>query len=754
MNLLRFLLLLAAPAIAFAQKTATVAINGDSVQLQPSTVQFVSGYGNVTAYFTTYNGNGSPLIGSGGVVSGELRPRVGAPGTYEGGYLVATTVATIDYGPYTVSIPTTDSDGDGTPDLIQFDKPGSFSSTGSGFSVPGNDPFSISFTFSRAANSAIGTYTAVSRNTTSTATYTGVYALLSYAGSVSYSRGSTNNLAFTITAQATGTVLTGSTTYTTTSNSSLSYAGFTVRDTLGNAYQVQPGTLTRSGTKYRGDLVLSDGLPQTSWADFTAYRITITDTNDSNGDGVPDLTDPTALPVVLAPPVITSSSTASSTFGTVFSYSITATNSPTSFNATGLPAGLSVNTGTGVISGTAIVAGAYTITVSASNTAGTGSATVNLVVAAVPQAAAPVITSASSAFSNLGAFFSYAITATNSPTSFNATPLPFGLSMNNITGVITGTTTAAGSYTFTVSANNAVGTGFATVNLVVSVSTTRLVNLSARAAVGTDSNILIAGFIISGSGNKSMLVRGVGPALLPLGVSNFLAQPSLGLFNGQSVQINSSTAWNNNAALSAAFNQVGAFGYAAGSADSALQVSLLANQTFTAEVSGVSNGTGVALAEIYDADPTLLTSPSRLVNISARANVGTGSNILIAGFIIGGSGNETVLVRGIGPTLGILGVAGVLGQPVLTVYDSSGKVITSDQGWQNPPTAPTGVWAGKASPTNASHATFSKVGAFDLSNGSADSALVITLPAGAYTAQISGANSTTGVALVEIYEDN
>lgn len=286
-------------------------------------------------------------------------------------------------------------------------------------------------------------------------------------------------------------------------------------------------------------------------------------------------------------------------------------------------------------------------------------------------------------------------------------------------------------------------------------ATTRLVNLSARAAVGTDSNILIAGFIVSGSGNKSMVIRGVGPALTQFGVSNYLAQPSLGLFNAQSAQINSNTGWSNSAALSAAFTQVGAFSYPAGSVDSALQVSVPANQSYTAEVSGGNGGTGVSLAELYDADPSVLSSPSRLVNISARAGVGTGPNILIAGFIVGGTGSETVLVRGVGPTLGTAyGLTGVLANPVLTLFDSQGNVITSNQGWQNPPATPTGAWAGKAAPVDASHATFTKVGAFDLGNGTTDSALVVTLPAGAYTAEISGLNSTTGIALVEIYEDN
>lgn len=284
-------------------------------------------------------------------------------------------------------------------------------------------------------------------------------------------------------------------------------------------------------------------------------------------------------------------------------------------------------------------------------------------------------------------------------------------------------------------------------------ATARLANMSARANVGTDSNILIVGFVAGGSGSKNMLLRGAGSALAGFGISNYLAQPSLGLFNAQSVQINSNAGWNNNAALSATFMRVGAFSYSTGSADSALEASLPTNLPFTAQVSGMNRGTGVSIAEIYDADANLLTSPSRLANISARANVGTGTDVLIAGFVIGGTGADTILIRGIGPTLATYGLNGLLANPVLTLFDGQGNVITSNQGWQNPPVAPGGVWTGRVLPLSAGHADFSKVGAFDLGNGTADSALIVTLPPGNYTAQISGVNST-GVAEVEVYEDN
>ena len=162
-------------------------------------------------------------------------------------------------------------------------------------------------------------------------------------------------------------------------------------------------------------------------------------------------------------PVITSAGSASGKVGSAFSYQITASNSPTSFGATGLPAGLSVNTSTGVISGTPTAAGNSSVTISATNAGGTGSATLALTV----NPAAPVITSAGSATGTVGAAFAYQITASNSPTSFGANGLPAGLSVNTSTGVISGSPTAAGSASVTISATNAGGTGSTTLALTV-----------------------------------------------------------------------------------------------------------------------------------------------------------------------------------------------------------------------------------------------------------------------------------------------
>jgi hypothetical protein len=186
---------------------------------------------------------------------------------------------------------------------------------------------------------------------------------------------------------------------------------------------------------------------------------------------------------VNSPPVITSALTASGVTGTAFNYQITATNTPTSYNATGLPAGLSVNTATGAITGTPSAVGTTNVTISATNTYGTGQASLAITISSPPPA--PVITSALTASGTTGVAFNYQITASNTPTSYNATPLPAGLSINTGTGVISGTPTAVGSTNVTISATNAGGTGSATLVITIAAPTQPPVITSATSTAGT-----------------------------------------------------------------------------------------------------------------------------------------------------------------------------------------------------------------------------------------------------------------------------
>jgi uncharacterized protein (TIGR03437 family) len=187
---------------------------------------------------------------------------------------------------------------------------------------------------------------------------------------------------------------------------------------------------------------------------------------------------PPASGTVVAP-VISSSTSASGTVGTAFSYQITATNSPTSYGAAGLPAGLSVSPSTGLISGTPTASGTSSVTLTVTNTGGTGTTTLTLTIAAASVAVgAPVITSATSTSGTVGTAFSYQITATNSPTSYGATGLPAGLSVNSSTGLISGVPTASGTSNVTLTATNSGGTGQATLRLTLAPASPLLTSLS------------------------------------------------------------------------------------------------------------------------------------------------------------------------------------------------------------------------------------------------------------------------------------
>jgi hypothetical protein len=182
-------------------------------------------------------------------------------------------------------------------------------------------------------------------------------------------------------------------------------------------------------------------------------------------------------------PTINTSLTANAVINTPFSYQIGATNSPTSYNATNLPAGLSVNTATGVISGSPTALGSTNISISATNNLGTDTKTLVLTVTSGP---VPSITSALTASGTTNVSFGYQIVATNSPTSYNATGLPAGLSINTANGLISGTPTVVGSSNVTITAANANGSDTRTLVLTIA---TDLANLSLGKTTAVSSSI-------------------------------------------------------------------------------------------------------------------------------------------------------------------------------------------------------------------------------------------------------------------------
>jgi beta-glucanase (GH16 family) len=273
-----------------------------------------------------------------------------------------------------------------------------------------------------------------------------------------------------------------------------------------------------------------------------------------------------------------------------------------------------------------------------------------------------------------------------------------------------------------------------------------LSNISSRALVGTGGNVAIPGFVIAGSAAMTLLIRASGPVLseAPYHVTDTLPDPLLQLFrsnsDGSSTLVGSDAGWGGAALIASTAGAVGAYPWPdAATADSALLVTLQPG-AYTAEVSGAGNDTGVSLVEVYSVQSG---GTSSLSNISSRQFVGTGGNVAIPGFVIGGSVPMTVLIRASGPVLSQnpYDISGTLPDPLLQLFESnsdgSSTLVGSDAGW-----------GGGAQIV----ATANSVGAYTWPDAtSADSALLATLPPGAYTAVVSGASGDTGISLVELY---
>lgn len=250
-----------------------------------------------------------------------------------------------------------------------------------------------------------------------------------------------------------------------------------------------------------------------------------------------------------------------------------------------------------------------------------------------------------------------------------------------------------------------------------------LLNLSTRADVLTGEDVAIAGFVVSGTDAKTVLIRGLGPTLATLNVTNPLPNPTLTLFTG-SLALATNSNWKDTQEVA-----IAATGKAPPDNREPAILRTLAPGSYTAVLSGQNNTTGVGLVEVYDLDAS---GSAFMSNISTRAFVGTGDSVLIGGFV-SATGSVKVLVRALGPTLRQFNVSGVLADPTLGIFDANGTQIGASDNWEDAQRSE--IQATGIAPPNA-----------------LEPAVIITRPPSSTTAIVRGKNDSTGVALVEIYE--
>lgn len=287
---------------------------------------------------------------------------------------------------------------------------------------------------------------------------------------------------------------------------------------------------------------------------------------------------------------------------------------------------------------------------------------------------------------------------------------------------------------YVVIVKNAIGTTTSRATQVVLDRSARLANLSTRADAGPGDRTLIAGFVIGGSGKKSMIIRGAGPALARLSVTGVLPNPAITLFGADGAARATNDNWESSSKTVADVSALGAFPFLSGSLDSVLPVELLPGN-YTLHLSDAGGRSGVGLVELYDNDG----SPARLTNLSSRVRLDAADAVGIAGFVIQGERPGRFLLRAVGPGLAGLGIQSFLSDPKLTLTTASGVVAAENDNWSS---------AENVADVQRSSAT---VGAFPLSAGSRDAALLVTLTPGNYTALVRG-GGTTGTVLVEVYE--
>ena len=257
--------------------------------------------------------------------------------------------------------------------------------------------------------------------------------------------------------------------------------------------------------------------------------------------------------------------------------------------------------------------------------------------------------------------------------------------------------------------------------------TARSLNLSSRLAAGTGDQAVIGGFIITGITPKSVLIRGLGPALSNFGLTGLLNDPMLELRAADGALLFQNDNWKDSQQ-----SQIEATPYAPADDREPVIIASLPPGAYTAILTGKNQTTGLALLEIYDLDQSI---NAQLANLSTRGFVGAQNNVVIGGFILGGdSGNTRVAIRGLGPSLAQFGLSSLLANPTLELHDANGATLITNDNWADDPAAAALLSASGLAPASSNEA-----------------AIFTTLSPGQFTAILAGKNGGTGLGIIEVF---
>jgi hypothetical protein len=255
----------------------------------------------------------------------------------------------------------------------------------------------------------------------------------------------------------------------------------------------------------------------------------------------------------------------------------------------------------------------------------------------------------------------------------------------------------------------------------------RALNISARLRVLTGDNVLIGGFIISGSVDKKVIMRAIGPSLAQFGLTGLLDDPTLELYDSNNQLIGANDNWR-----TAQESEISNSGFAPQHSLESALIATLAPGHYTVVVRGKDNTSGIGVVEVYDLEAQ---SPAQLDNISSRGFVDAGNNVMIGGFILGAdNGNTRLAIRGIGPSLKQAGLSDVLEDPTLSLRDANGTQLIFNDNWMDDSSQADALTANGLAPTSRE-----------------ESGIFTTLPPGAFTVILAGKNGDIGVGLVEVY---